>query len=287
MINNLNRHKSDFQPSGLRTNVGASRAGPNASQGGNINASLSNVSLNSVASNANPSSANGNGAMKKSAVGEIKRLKVQFIQANVSAPNVNLSFQINPKTWPNLGINELIEISSNPPPASSSNSTHLANASGILATSSLNRGANQANAASSSLLSSSTVSSSSSTAQMSAVTASASSTSTTQPDDDTSPFLVHVAQTSFIESLASDTICIDRAATAAPFSIKPLSYVWATVVERDVIKNSFLLEFRTKNRTKTKKSRQKFISTFRLTAIWFSRQNKNQYIFSFPVQYVF
>ncbi len=236
---NINRSKTDFhQPLRSATTPGANlpsgaggRIGGANTSDRNMIVSNSNTSLSGVSNNSN------SGAIqKKSAVGEIKRLKVQFIQANVSTQNVNLSFQINPKTWPNLGINELIEISSNAPASSAIATNSYMNSSSnntnsMLVTNSLNRGV------SSSLLSSSTISNSSGTVQVSGggpVTGSASNTSAAAQDDDTSPFLVHVAQTSFIESIASDTICIDRAATSAPFSIKPLSYVWATVVERDV-----------------------------------------------------
>jgi hypothetical protein len=151
---------------------------------------------------------------------------------------IKASFQINPKTWPNLGINELIEISSNQSP--SSTCTNLGGSGGMggkpLVTSSLNRGA------SSSLLSTSTMSSASSSAtaatisanQFNPVTGSVSNTSASLDDDNTSPFLVHVAQSSFNETILSDTICIDKAANAMPFCIKALSYVYATVVERDV-----------------------------------------------------
>lgn len=112
-----------------------------------------------------------------------------------------VSFQINPKTWPNLRIADVIEISS-----------------GTGTSSSL------VPAGSSAQLSS----------QGTPVTSSNSNTSAAT-DEEATPFLVHVAQTSFNENIPPDTICIDKAASSAPFSIKGFSYVQATVVDRSEV----------------------------------------------------
>ena len=66
------------------------------------------------------------------------------------------------------------------------------------------------------------------------VTSSSSNTSAAT-DEEATPFLVHVAQTSFNENIPPDTICIDKAASLAPFSIKGFSYVQATVVDRSQV----------------------------------------------------
>ena len=137
-----------------------------------------------------------------------------------------VNFQINPKTWPNLRINDLIEILSSSAAISAVYGPSLLAGQGHL-TSSLNR------ATSSSLLSTSNTSTSSNNTNPNAFSVTGSST-TANLDDDTSPFLVHVSQTSFNESIAIDTISIDRAASSAPFSIRPLGFVSATVVDRSV-----------------------------------------------------
>lgn len=63
-------------------------------------------------------------------------------------------------------------------------------------------------------------------------------------DDDLSPFLVQVVQASFNENIPTDIIRIDQAASSAPFSIKALSYVMVTIVEKSVNFQplSFLIE---------------------------------------------
>ena len=52
--------------------------------------------------------------------------------------------------------------------------------------------------------------------------------------DETSPFLVQVNESSFNENIPLDTIRIDQAASSAPFSIRALGFVNATIVEKSV-----------------------------------------------------
>ncbi len=53
-------------------------------------------------------------------------------------------------------------------------------------------------------------------------------------DDESSPFLLQVTASSFNDTVPVDVIRIDQAASMAPFSIKALSYVNVTVVDKSV-----------------------------------------------------
>lgn len=154
-------------------------------------------------------------AVQKCAVGEKKRLKVQFIPNNPNGQPNNFNLQINPKTWPNLRVNDILEVS-----AEIKKENNL-----------------------SSLISQTTAN------HQSSVTRSSSSgfnqTNFTGPqkgdradDDDSSPILLQVAQASLNEQLPIDSIRIDSIASSAPFSFKLLAYVNVTVVERYTIVNS-------------------------------------------------
>jgi hypothetical protein len=57
------------------------------------------------------------------------------------------------------------------------------------------------------------------------------STSATTSEDDSTPILLQVLSNSFSENVPVDSIRIDQAASNTPFSIKPLSYVYVTVVD--------------------------------------------------------
>ncbi|CAF0810999.1 unnamed protein product [Brachionus calyciflorus] len=145
---------------------------------------------------------------EKSHIGESRRLKVQFIQNNPNQSQ-NVNIQINPKTWPNLKVNDLVEISS------------LSNQNNALANS------NQLNTSLSRGAASSLIQSSSSTNSTSI-----NPNQQNSNDDDTSPFLVQILQSSFSESIPLDSIRIDLAASQPPFSIRNFSYVNAVIVDR-------------------------------------------------------
>ena len=53
-----------------------------------------------------------NATTQRSAVGEQKRLKVQFIPNNPNGQPNNFNLQINPKSWPNLKVGDILEIRS-------------------------------------------------------------------------------------------------------------------------------------------------------------------------------
>ena len=55
---------------------------------------------------------NRNVNVAKSAVGEHKKLKLQFIPSNPNGQANNFQLQINPKAWPNLKVGDILEISS-------------------------------------------------------------------------------------------------------------------------------------------------------------------------------
>lgn len=148
-------------------------------------------------------------AVQKCAVGEKKRLKVQFIPNNPNGQPNNFNLQINPKTWPNLRVNDILEVS-----AEIKKDNNL---SGSL---SLTSGSQQ-----------SSVSRGSSGFNQATFTGQQKGDRPVY-DDDTSPILLQVVQASLNEQLPIDSIRIDSIASSAPFSFKSLAYVNVTVVER-------------------------------------------------------
>jgi hypothetical protein len=205
-------------------------------QNPNINIHNNNSSANSTTSSSNVS-----------AVGEKRRLKVQIIQNNPNTPTANsniefffLSFsieikpflphltvaslQINPKGWPNLKVNDLLEISlQNTIVMNASNASNLANIGSSQLNTSLNRSSNN-----------SVVSSSITTNIHGSSQQQQSQQLSSGDQDESSPFLLQVLSSSFSEAISHDIIRIDNAASSAPFSIRNLSYVNVTVVEKSV-----------------------------------------------------
>lgn len=120
--------------------------------------------------------------------------------------------QINPKNWPNLKVNDILEISSAP---NASQSSQL--------NSSMNRSNFNSSANNSTILNTNNQGGVSSYQQQSSVN-----------EDDSSPILLQVVAASLNESVPAETIRIDPIASSAPFSFKAFAYVNATVVEKSV-----------------------------------------------------
>ncbi len=123
--------------------------------------------------------------------------------------------QINPKAWPNLKINDILEISSVNQNINAVQSSHQL--------SSLNRATACTN---NSILNSSQTNQQQQQKQL--------NSSTGLLDDETSPILLQVVQGSFNEQISSDSIRIDQIGSSAPFSFKSLAYVNVTVVDKAV-----------------------------------------------------
>lgn len=138
---------------------------------------------------------------------------------------VLVSFQINPKTWPSLKIDDIIEITT----LGSTNTTNSVDGSSGIVNSSSNVNTNSAGG-------SGGVASSGIVGGVTGASASSSSSSVDDetPSSSTSPFLLQVVSASFTDNLPIDTIRIDQAACAAPFFIKNFGFVIATKVEKSV-----------------------------------------------------
>lgn len=138
--------------------------------------------------------------IQKSAIGEKKKLKVQFIPNSSNAQPNTCNLQINPKTWPNLEIDDILEISAITQSSSQSSNQHNSlnhNQNYYLTSSSLN----------SNIRSDST-------------------------DEENSPILLQVTKTSLNKDIPLNSIRIDLIAGSAPFSFKSLADVNVTVVDK-------------------------------------------------------
>ncbi len=122
-----------------------------------------------------------------------------------------VNLQINPKNWPNLKVDDILEISSIS--NSSSQSNQLNN--------SMNRSNFNSSANNSTILN---ANSQSVTYQQ----------QTSMNEDDSSPILLQVVAASLNESVPLETIRIDPIAGSAPFSFKTFAYVNVTVVDKSV-----------------------------------------------------
>ncbi len=138
--------------------------------------------------------------IQKSAIGEKKKLKVQFIPNNSNAQPNTCNLQINPKTWPNLEVDDILEISAITQSSSQSSNQH----------NSLNRNASYYPTSSS-------------------LNSNIRSDST---DEENSPILLQVTKTSLNKDIPLNSIRIDLIAASAPFSFKSLADVNVTVVDK-------------------------------------------------------
>ncbi len=124
--------------------------------------------------------------------------------------------------------NNLIEISlQSTLVLNSSNASNLANIGSSQLNSSLNRSSNNS-------VVSSSISTNIQLQQQQQSSQSLQQQNSQNDQDETSPFLVQVNESSFNDNIPIDTIRIDQAASAAPFSIRALGFVNATIVEKTV-----------------------------------------------------
>ncbi len=144
---------------------------------------------------------------QKSAIGERKKLKVQFIPNSSNAQPNTCNLQINPKTWPNLEVNDILEISaitqSSVQSCQQSSNQH-----------------NSINRTSSLYLTSSSLNSK----DWPSLT-----------DEENSPILLQVTKASLNKDIPLNSIRIDFIATSAPFSFKNLADVNVTVVDKQKV----------------------------------------------------
>ena len=120
--------------------------------------------------------------------------------------------QINPKNWPNLKVDDILEITSSAN-TSSGQSNQLNN--------SMNRSNFNSSANNSTILNTNS--------QMVSY-----QQQTSANEDDSSPILLQVVAASLNESVPSETIRIDPTASSAPFSFKTFAWVNVTVVDKSV-----------------------------------------------------
>lgn len=127
------------------------------------------------------------------------------------------SILINPKTWPNLKVDDLLEISAQ-------NQTNSVSGTGSSVTNphntSLNRGA--------SINPLGIAGNTNTSVQQS------SQPQLTYSDEELSPFLLQVTQASFSDTIPIENIRIDQASGSAPFNIKQLTYQTVTCVDKSV-----------------------------------------------------
>ena len=125
-----------------------------------------------------------------------------------------VNLQINPRTWPNLKVGDILEISASP----SSNANQMGNQLNC----SLNRGCPSA----------------------SANPTNATNQSTSNGcEDEISPILLQVVNGSFSDSILVDSIRVDSVANYPPFSFKAISYVNVTVVDKWVFHSFLFIRF--------------------------------------------
>ena len=182
-------------------------------------------------------------------------------------PTISANLLINPKAWPNLKVNDLIEITmqtvnnsaaggplNTAAAAGGSTNTIALNASvaNNLANMSHQQLSNSMNRASQFQQQSTVTTNAAAAAATTTAPANQQQQQQLQQDEDASPFLVQVVQSSFSDTIPVDTIRLDAAASAAPFAIKPFAYVTAAVVDKhtvglDLVELLFITQYVTGN----------------------------------------